>query len=113
MVVRLVPILLVCVGLISAESLSYKKKSNNWPLVVNTWPFTDATEAAWQALNNNASATPALDAVVQVHSLLTAVIRLSCRCSAVHDKKILILHSTALIKQHSKEPKKYQLASSA
>ena len=65
MVVRAISLLLFCLGLISAETLSSDKETH-WPLVVNTWPFTDATEAAWQALNNNASVTPALDAVVQV-----------------------------------------------
>lgn len=38
------------------------------PTVVNTWPFTDATEAAWNALNSNCTQTPALDAIVQVAS---------------------------------------------
>ena len=68
MVVRAILLVLCCVGLISADSLSLEKV-NHWPIAVNTWPFTDATEAAWQALNNNASATPALDAVVQVRYL--------------------------------------------
>lgn len=36
------------------------------PVVINTWPFTDATEAAWQALQNMNSSTPAVDAVVEV-----------------------------------------------
>lgn len=65
MVVRAISVLLFYVYFVSAEGL-FSSKAAQWPLVVNTWPFTDATEAAWQALNNNASATPALDAVVQV-----------------------------------------------
>ena len=40
----------------------------NVPIVVNTWPFKDATAAAWKALTNADAKTPALDAVEQVSS---------------------------------------------
>jgi hypothetical protein len=33
------------------------------PLVINTWPFTQATQAAWDALHESVTAT-ATDAVV-------------------------------------------------
>lgn len=57
---------LVCAILFLAQSPSCWCKGKKWPVVVNTWPFTDATEAAWKALNNNDSRTPALDAIVEV-----------------------------------------------
>lgn len=36
------------------------------PLVINTWRFVNATEAAWEALGNRAAKHAALDAVEQV-----------------------------------------------
>ena len=36
------------------------------PVVVNTWAFTHATQAAWEAITARGSASPALDAVEQV-----------------------------------------------
>lgn len=36
---------------------------SNLPIVINTWPFTEATDAAWSALTDLDSTTPALDAV--------------------------------------------------
>ena len=36
------------------------------PIVVNTWAFTDATEAAWAALAPTNSKSSALDAVEEV-----------------------------------------------
>ena len=44
-------------------------QKSHLPIIVNTWPFTDATEAAWQALQNNVSTTPAIDAVVEVSNI--------------------------------------------
>ena len=44
------------------------KPSTLLPVVVNTWAFTGATNDAWDALTNASSKTPALDAVVKVHS---------------------------------------------
>ncbi|RUS72283.1 hypothetical protein EGW08_019955, partial [Elysia chlorotica] len=35
-------------------------KSSNLPIVVNTWPFTNATQAAWNALQMNLSAADSL-----------------------------------------------------
>jgi N4-(beta-N-acetylglucosaminyl)-L-asparaginase len=36
------------------------------PLVLNVWPFVNATMAGWAALNNGSSSTPWLDAVEKV-----------------------------------------------
>ena len=36
------------------------------PLVLNVWPFVNATMAGWAALNNASSSTPWLDAVERV-----------------------------------------------
>ena len=46
----------------------------NVPIVVNTWPFKDATAAAWKALTNADANTPALDAVEQVSSHATLLL---------------------------------------
>ena len=40
--------------------------ASSLPLIVNTWAFTDATEAGWVALTANSTSTPHLDAVVEV-----------------------------------------------
>jgi len=36
------------------------------PVIVNTWPFVSATEAAWRALQGTDGHLAALDAVEQV-----------------------------------------------
>ena len=57
---------LLYLSLRQADAHSASTKDANYPIVVNTWPFTEATEAAWKALNNKDAQTPALDAIVQV-----------------------------------------------
>ena len=48
----------------------------NVPIVVNTWPFKDATATAWEALTIADAKTPALDAVEQVSSHATLLLAL-------------------------------------
>ena len=38
------------------------KKGETFPIVINTWPFTDATQRAWEVVKDGRKA---LDAVVQ------------------------------------------------
>ncbi|KAK3703351.1 hypothetical protein RRG08_011217 [Elysia crispata] len=46
-------------GLIAAD-VDLHVKTINLPIVVNTWPFTNATQAAWNALQKNLSAADSL-----------------------------------------------------
>ena len=48
------------------------------PLVINVWPFLGATAAGWEALNNDSSPAPWLDAVQAVRR--TAACRRQPRC---------------------------------
>lgn len=46
------------------------------PLVINTWPFTNATEGAWNALKNeNASAIEALVRTIFIPILVLRTIK--------------------------------------
>ncbi len=45
------------------------------PVIVNTWAFTRATEAAWDAITARGSASPALDAIEQVPLCSAAALR--------------------------------------
>lgn len=42
------------------------------PLVANTWAFTAATQAAWDAMTTPDAASPALDAVEKVRAATAA-----------------------------------------
>ena len=55
----LVLLLLACTGARAAAAAA-------GPVVVNTWAFTEATEAAWQTLARASGPSVALDAVEQV-----------------------------------------------
>ena len=53
-------------------------RGHDTPIVVNTWAFKDATEAAWAELASTDSASSALDAVEQVrreHQLESSSLR--------------------------------------
>lgn len=57
--------LLLAVGCLSQAVAGVHAKASSLPIVINTWAFTNATEAAWAAVNSRKSSTPALDAVEQ------------------------------------------------
>ena len=45
---------------------SIKSRGHDTPIVVNTWAFTDATDAAWAVLASDNAKLSALDAVEEV-----------------------------------------------
>ena len=45
--------------------LTSEARHANLPIVLNTWPFVNATARAWDVLNSS-SKKPALDAVLEV-----------------------------------------------
>ena len=45
---------------------SIKSRGHDTPVVINTWAFTDATDAAWAVLASGNSNSAALDAVEEV-----------------------------------------------
>ena len=52
----------------ATSDLAAADRTPRLPVVVNTWAFTRATEAAWDAITARGSASPALDAIEQVPS---------------------------------------------
>ena len=68
----------------ATADLAAADRTPRLPVVVNTWAFTRATEAAWGAITARDSASPALDAVEQVHlrqasaSAANHVLRVPC-----------------------------------
>ena len=64
-------LLLTSVGAAALEqdgaTVASQSQAESQLIVVNTWPFVDATAAAWQALSSNSSA---VDAIVAVRSAM-------------------------------------------
>lgn len=57
-------VVLVCLAPVMHRIVT--SRGHDTPIVVNTWAFKDATEAAWAVLASTDSASSALDAVEQV-----------------------------------------------
>ena len=51
---------------IAVKGIQQGSIQSKLPLVLNVWPFVNATMAGWAALNNASSSTPWLDAVERV-----------------------------------------------
>ncbi len=58
-------------------------RSTVLPIVINTWAFTNATQTAWNVINDPNSLTPALDAVEQVLLVHNAISASGC-CRSPH-----------------------------
>ncbi|KDD73338.1 asparaginase, partial [Helicosporidium sp. ATCC 50920] len=69
-----VKVLCVAVLLVAASRLSscWRRPQAALPIIVNTWAFTNATDAAWETLQASQSATALLDAVEEACSVCEA-----------------------------------------
>lgn len=55
-------------GAIEVKGIQQDSIQSKLPLVLNVWPFVNATASGWAALNNASSPTPWLDAVEKVRA---------------------------------------------
>lgn len=59
-------------GAIEVKGIQQGSIQSKLPLVLNVWPFVNATASGWAALNNASSPTPWLDAVEKVRAQAAA-----------------------------------------